>query len=188
MRTPKASGLIELRNGRSNDRPSLSQQFQIQRNRHSCTTRKMAVSKSFGSRPKLSGTSKSTLISLRAVRLPHTIGVRKSVQFRPALVRLQRTDSSREPPRSAQRCRAIRERVGVAPPTKKSAGGHEQHTLSGGVQLRGKNWLCRSRKRRQTKPLVFLLPYFGTRRSKVQILSPPLESVLYKGNSGFCGC
>ena len=64
---PKASGLIELRNGRSNDRPSLSQQFQNQRNRHSCTTRKMAVSKSFGSRPKLSGTSKSTLISMRAV-------------------------------------------------------------------------------------------------------------------------
>jgi hypothetical protein len=65
--TPKTNGLIELRNGRSNDRPSLSQQFQIQRNRHSCTKSKMAVSRSFGSRPKLSGTSKSTLISLRAV-------------------------------------------------------------------------------------------------------------------------
>ncbi len=45
------------------------------------------------------------------------------------------------------------------------------------VQLRGKNWLCLSRKRRQTKPLVFLICYFGTRRSKVQILSPrPLQN------------
>src|SRR5260370_26631025 len=36
------------------------------------------------------------------------------------------------------------------------------------VQLRGENWLSFSRKRHQTKPLVFLFPYFRTRRSKVQ--------------------
>ena len=40
------------------------------------------------------------------------------------------------------------------------------------VQLRGVNWLSTVRKRRQTKPLEFLICYFGTRRSKVQILSP----------------
>src|SRR5690242_18577078 len=40
------------------------------------------------------------------------------------------------------------------------------------VQRRGKNWLSLSRKRRQTKPLGFLLHYFGTRRSMVQIHSP----------------
>ena len=40
------------------------------------------------------------------------------------------------------------------------------------VQLRGENWLFIVRKRRQTKPLGFLIFYFGTRRLKVQILSP----------------
>jgi len=40
------------------------------------------------------------------------------------------------------------------------------------VQLRGERLLPLSRKRRQTKPLGFLMCYFGTRSSKVQILSP----------------
>ena len=40
-------------------------------------------------------------------------------------------------------------------------GGRRATVLPTATQLRGENWLCRSRKRRQTKPLVFLLPYFG---------------------------
>jgi hypothetical protein len=35
-----------------------------------------------------------------------------------------------------------------------------------------KNWLSFSRKQHQTKPLEFLVCYSGTRRSKVQILTP----------------
>jgi hypothetical protein len=39
------------------------------------------------------------------------------------------------------------------------------------ILLAGERLLPLSRKRRQTKPLGFLMGYFGTRRSKVQILS-----------------
>ncbi len=35
------------------------------------------------------------------------------------------------------------------------------------VQLRGRNWLCFPCKRRQVKPLGFLVRGFGTRRPKV---------------------
>jgi len=51
------------------------------------------------------------------------------------------------------------------------------------VQLRGKNWLPVFRKRHQGKPLGSSVPYFGTRRSKVQILSPrplfPLSNLYF---------
>jgi hypothetical protein len=97
----------------------------------------------------------------------------------PDIVTITRISTTARPISSVQRADAIMRQMvasgqlnwSVLRPTRQCSATLCRKSIAW-VQLRRINWLLSPRKRRQTRPLGFSVYYFGTRRSKVQILSP----------------